>query len=133
MPPTMSGLGASCKAVEPPAIAPNYQFAMVKALTGADAKAARLRPKSVTGIRTAALYALSKPSDDVLTTALRDVRAQLDRVCSITTVVARALREQNADIDKDAANVLMCASSRLYEQALRIKRLLGEDNGQDEL
>jgi hypothetical protein len=59
--------------------------------------------------------------------ALREIRQQLDLACSCAIVVAHALTEQNVELDDDAALVLRRhVSNPLYDQVLRIDRLLGD-------
>lgn len=56
---------------------------------------------------------------------LQSVATELRKVLEVITVVAHALRWQNADIDGDAASVLQHnAASNLHECVERIERLL---------
>jgi hypothetical protein len=58
--------------------------------------------------------------------ALRKILAQLEDICSIAIVVHHALREQNVELDDDAANVLkLHVSDPLYDQILKLKRIVG--------
>jgi hypothetical protein len=62
-------------------------------------------------------------------TALREIRQELNSICSCVIVVRHALTEQNVELDEDAALVLKRhVSDPLFEQVLRIGHLLGDDN-----
>lgn len=57
--------------------------------------------------------------------ALRKIHAELERICSTAIVVAHALKEQNAVLDGDAADVLRWhVNDPLFEQILRLKRIV---------
>jgi hypothetical protein len=72
----------------------------------------------------------AKPSNsttapDAWVTALRQIHARLERIRSTAVVVAHALRQQNVQVDDDAACVLRWhVSDPLYEQVLRLKRII---------
>jgi hypothetical protein len=58
--------------------------------------------------------------------ALPKILAQLQDICSTAIVVHHALREQNVDLDNDAADVLkLHVSDPLYDQILKLKRIVG--------
>jgi hypothetical protein len=65
--------------------------------------------------------------------ALREIRDDLDLICSSAIVVQHALIEQNAELDKDAALVLRWhVSDPLYLLVLRINHLLGDPAGDED-
>ena len=71
--------------------------------------------------------ALLRPAAGVL----REVRRQLDLICSCVIVVHHALTVQNVLLDDDAALVLKrYVSDPLYEQVLLIERLLGDEDNE---
>jgi hypothetical protein len=91
--------------------------------------------KAVEPARTASADALLRKHDRLRQAAgaLREIRQQLDLACSCAIVVAHALTEQNVELDDDAALVLRRhVSNPLYEQVLRIDRLLGPTGDDDE-
>ena len=58
--------------------------------------------------------------------ALRKILARLEDICSTAIVVHHALREQNVELDADAADVLkLHVSDPLYDQILKLKRIAG--------
>jgi hypothetical protein len=64
--------------------------------------------------------------DDVPATELRHIRTKLELILSVAIVVAHALREQNVQLDDDAADVLRRhVSDELQEQIEGIDSLLG--------
>lgn len=64
---------------------------------------------------------------------LRDIRKHLKRAVSTTIVVIHALREQNVELDDDAADTLQYyVSDMLFDDVLRINRLLGEREEDDD-
>jgi hypothetical protein len=91
--------------------------------------------KAVEPARAAGADALLREHDRLRPAAgaLREIRQQLDLACSCAVVVAHALTEQNVELDDDAALVLRRhVSNPLYEQVLRIDRLLGDATGDDD-
>ena len=76
-------------------------------------------------LRISPTRALHKMRDDAPATALRQIHARLARISSTAIVVAHALREQNVQLDDDAACVLRWhVSDPLFEQILRLKRII---------
>lgn len=74
---------------------------------------------------------LKKRRKPIINPVLREIRQQLDLICSCVIVVHHALTEQNALLDKDAALVLKRhVADPLYEQVLRIARVLGDHREQ---
>lgn len=71
--------------------------------------------------------ARQKPAESVSPAkALRKILAQLEDICSTVIVVHHALREQNVELDDDAADVLkLHVSDPLYDQILKLKRIVG--------
>ena len=63
--------------------------------------------------------------DGVPATALRQIQAHLERICSTAIVVAHALRVQNVQVDDDATCVLRWhVRDPLFEQIARLKRII---------
>ena len=92
--------------------------------------ASKSRPHQVS-LDPASSPMLSDAADHVI----RDIRVNLNRAVSTAIVVQHALREQNVELDDDAADVLQhYVSDVLYSDVLRINQLLGEEeeNGDDE-
>jgi hypothetical protein len=77
--------------------------------------------------------AVREMRDGVPATELREIRRQLDLICSCVIVVRHALAEQNVVLDRDAALILQWhASDPLYVLGQRIDALLGNAPGDDQ-
>ena len=65
--------------------------------------------------------------------ALREIRRELEVICSCAIVVRHALTDQNVELDGDAALVLKRhVSDPLHEQIERISHLLGDGPPDDD-
>jgi hypothetical protein len=76
---------------------------------------------------------LREMHDSVPATEILAIRNRLDLACSTAIVVAHALREQNVELDDDAADVLTRhVSDVLFAQVRDLNRLLGEEEEDDD-
>jgi hypothetical protein len=82
--------------------------------------------KAAEQLRVSPTQAAREMRDGVPTTALRHIRSKLELIQSSAIVVAHALREQNVELDDDAADVLRRhVSDELQDQIEGIDSLLG--------
>jgi hypothetical protein len=82
--------------------------------------------KAAERLRVSPTQAVREMRDGVPATALRHIRRNLELIQSVAIVVAHALREQNVELDDDAADVLRRhVSDALQDQIEGMDSLLG--------
>ena len=110
------------------ATAPPRQKPVPQKPTGLRRAAGRLRfqPPRISTAAMAARLDLPRTGKLSAVKALRKILTDLEDICSTAIVVHHALREQNVELDDDAADVLkLHVSDPLYDQILKLKRIVG--------